>query len=336
MPELRQDPATKEWVIIATERMQRPHEFRRAAARPAQPEYDPNCPFCPGLERQTPPELMARRNTGAANEPGWTVRVIPNKFAALVPQGNTERLLLDGFFLQMEGVGYHEVVIETPVHNRCIHRMSPAEVEEILHAYRDRYLGLRRDRRLKLILIFKNHGENAGTSLTHPHSQIVATPVVPAYVRRKCEEAIRYYDATGRCLYVDILKAEVRSGQRVILETDCFLVFHPFASQVPFGTWIVPKRHRPSFGQATIDELRDLATVLKESLSRLAKLLNDPDYNYVIHSAPVDGEDDDYFLWHLEIVPRLTRIAGFEIGSGMRINTACPEETARAMREITA
>jgi UDPglucose--hexose-1-phosphate uridylyltransferase len=334
MPELRQDPATKEWVIIATERMQRPHEFRRAAARPAQPEYDPECPFCPGREGRTPPELLSRRETGAANEPGWSVRVIPNKFAALVPVGNTERLLLDGFFRHMDGVGYHEVVIETAGHNRFIHSMSQAEVEEVLHAYRDRYLGLRQDRRVKLILIFKIHGEAAGTSLKHPHSKIVATPVVPAYVRRKCEEAIRYFDATGRCLYMDILNAEAQSGQHVILETDCFLVFHPFASHVPFETWIVPKRHRPSFGQASMEELRDLAAILKESLHRLAGLLNDPDYNYVIHSAPVDGEDEEYFLWHLEIVPRLTQIAGFEIGSGMRINTACPEETARAMREI--
>jgi UDPglucose--hexose-1-phosphate uridylyltransferase len=209
--------------------------------------------------------------------------------------------------------------------------MAPTEVEEVLHAYRDRYLTLRQDRRIRLILIFKNHGAAAGTSLRHPHSQIVATPVVPAYVRRKCEEAIRYFDATGRCLYMDILKAEQQSGQRVIFETGGFLVFHPFASQVPFETWIVPKRLRPSFGQISIEELRDLAAVLRESLRRLAGLLNDPDYNFVIHSAPVDGEDEEYFLWHLQIVPRLTQIAGFEIGSGMRINTACPEETARAM-----
>jgi UDPglucose--hexose-1-phosphate uridylyltransferase len=288
------------------------------------------------LEARTPPELLARRDTGAANEPGWSVRVIPNKFAAVVPEGSTERLLLDNFFRQMAGVGHHEVVIETPVHNRFIRSMSLAEVKEVLYAYRDRYLSLRQDRRVKLILIFKNHGEGAGTSLTHPHSQIVATPVVPAYVRRKCEEAIRYFDATGRCLYVDILKAEGQSGQRVILESDCFLVFHPFASHVPFETWIVPKQHRPSFGQVTVEELGDLAVVLKESLGRLAGLLNDPDFNYVIHSVPVDGEDEEYFLWHLEIVPRLTRIAGFEIGSGMRINTACPEETARSMREITS
>lgn len=334
MPELRQDPATKEWVIIATERMQRPHDFRRAAKRPTQPEYDPGCPFCPGSEGLTPPELLARRESGVADQRGWSVRVIPNKFAALVPEGNTERLMLDGFFRQMDGIGYHEVVIETPVHNRFVHLMSEPEVEGVLHAYRDRFISLREDRRVRLILIFKNHGEAAGTSLSHPHSQIVATPVVPAYVRRKCEEAVRYYDATGRCLYMDILKAEHGSGQRIVLESGCFLVFHPFASQVPFETWIVPKRHRPSFSQISTDELRDLAVVLRQSLRRLAGLLNDPDYNFVIHSAPVDGEDEEYFLWHLVIVPRLTRIAGFEIGSGMRINTACPEQTARALREF--
>jgi UDPglucose--hexose-1-phosphate uridylyltransferase len=168
----------------------------------------------------------------------------------------------------MDGVGYHEVVVETPCHNRFLHLMEPSEVEDILLAYRDRYLGLRQDRRVKLILIFKNHGEAAGTSLTHPHSQIVATPVVPAYVRRKCEEAIRYYDATGRCLYMDILKAELHSGQRVILESDDFLVFQPYASQVPFQTWIVPKRHRPSFGLVSVEEIRDLAAVLTDSLRR--------------------------------------------------------------------
>lgn len=334
MPQLRQDPATKEWVIIATERMKRPHELRRSTERPAQAEFDAGCPFCPGSESRTPPEILARREGGSSNEPGWTVRVIPNKFAALKPDGSLERVLLDNFFHQMDGVGCHEVVIETPVHNRFLHTMSEAEVEEVLHAYRERYIALRSDHRLKLILIFKNHGEAAGTSLCHPHSQIVATPVVPAQVRRKCEEAIRYHDATGRCLYTDILQAEVASGRRVIRDSEYFIVFHPFASQVPFETWILPKRHRPSFGQASSKELHDLACVLREAIGRIAELLNDPDYNFVIHSAPVDGEDNEYFLWHIQIVPRLTQIAGFEIGSGMRINTARPEETARAVREM--
>ena len=336
MPELRQDPATKEWVVIATERMKRPHEFRRETLRLAEPEYDRACPFCPGNETMTPPELLARRHSGAADEPGWRVRAFTNKFSALAPAGSMQRRMEGGFFRLMDGVGYHEVIVETPIHNRHLHCMDVEEVEEILHAYRDRYLALREDKRVKLILIFKNHGEAAGTSLVHPHSQIVATPVVPAQVRRKCEEAIRYYDSTGRCLYCDMLGAERTSGTRVIRESDGFLAFQPFASQVPFETWILPKRHRPCFGQISIEEVRELAQILKDILARLAALLNDPDYNYVLHSAPTDAEDEEYFLWHLQIVPRLTRIAGFEIGSGMRINTASPEETAEAMRNAAA
>jgi UDPglucose--hexose-1-phosphate uridylyltransferase len=329
MPELRQDPATKEWVVIATERAKRPDDFRRHASRSPQPEHDPHCPFCPGNEALTPPELVSDVASGRR----WQVRVIPNKFAALTPEGNTQRTMLESFFLKMDGVGHHEVVIETPVHNRFIPAMEESEVRAVLEAYRQRFLALKEDRRVKMILIFKNHGEAAGTSLVHPHSQIVATPVVPSYVRRKYEEAIRYYDATGRCLYSDILDAERSSGQRVIFQTEGFLVFQPFASHSPFETWIVPKRFHASFGQVGVDDVAELAAVLRNVLARLSAALNDPDYNFVLHSAPVDGEDEEYFLWHLEIIPRLTRIAGFEIGSGMRINIARPEDTARALRE---
>jgi UDPglucose--hexose-1-phosphate uridylyltransferase len=333
MPELRQDPTTKEWIIIATERAKRPHDFRSTAKRAAQPAYDEACPFCPGHELETPPEVLARRERGAANEPGWQLRVIPNKFAALLPEGSTTRRVRHDFFREMDGVGYHEVIVESPTHNRFIPAMERDEVEAILHAYRDRCVALREDRRVKLIMIFRNHGEAAGTSLLHPHSQLVATPVIPGYVRRKYEEATRYCDATGHCLYCDLLEAERQDAERVLLESESFVVFHPFASHTPFETWIVPKQHRPVYGQVSMEEVRDLAGVLKEVLWWLAELLNDPDYNYVFHCAPVDGENEEYYHWHLQIVPRLTRIAGFEIGSGMRINTARPEQTAQFWRE---
>ena len=333
MPELRQDPATKEWIIIATERTKRPDDFQRKDVVRSQPLFEETCPFCPGHEADTPSEVLARRDAGAANGPGWKVRVIPNKFPALVPRGSTQRRVHQDFFHEMDGLGYHEVIIETPLHNRFVHLMDRDEVEAILLAYRDRFLTLRADRHIKLILIFKNHGEGAGTSLAHPHSQLVATPVVPAYLRRKYEEAVRYYDVTGRCVYCDMAEAERRAAERIILETEHFLVFHPFASQSPFETWVLPKRHRPSFGQVTLEEISDLACVLRNVLGGLAQLLNDPDYNYVLHSAPVDGENEDYYLWHLQILPRLTHIAGFEIGSGMRINIARPEDTARFIRE---
>jgi UDPglucose--hexose-1-phosphate uridylyltransferase len=259
--------------------------------------------------------------------------VVPNKFAALTPEGDPRRRDDGPLFREMDGVGHHEVIIETPVHNRFIPLMEDPEIERVVQAYRERYLALRQDKRVKLILIFKNHGEAAGTSLEHPHSQLVAAPVVPASLRRKHDEAIRYYDATGRCLYCDVVEAERGAGERVILETGDFLVFHPFASGSPFETWIAPKRHCPSFGQITLEECRALAVVLKTTLARLAKALNDPDYNFVIHTAPVGDEDEEYYLWHIQILPRLTTAAGFEIGSGMRINIAKPEETARFLRE---
>jgi UDPglucose--hexose-1-phosphate uridylyltransferase len=326
MPELRQDPTTKEWIIIATERAKRPLDFRSAVEKPVLPAYDEDCPFCPGHEARTPSESLVRRRSGG--EPGWTVRVVPNRFPALVPGGSRARHMVQDYFRKMDGFGYHEVIIETAVHNRTMPLMELDEIEAVLDAYRDRYLTLREDRRLKLILIFKNHGEAAGTSLLHPHSQLVATPVVPGHIRRKYEEAMRYCDATGHCLYCDLLDAERRDCARILLETPHFLIFHPFASQSPFETWIVPRRHQPAYGQIRSEEARDLAGVLKEVLGRMAELLNDPDYNYVIHSSPVDGEDEEYYHWHLEIMPRLTRIAGFEIGAGMRINTAMPEDTA--------
>lgn len=334
MPELRQDPTTKEWIIIATERAKRPHDFRRFKRREPRPPFEEGCPFCPGREQQTPSEVLAYREAGGVDSPGWTVRVIPNKFPALVPRGSLERRVRDGLFWAMDGVGYHEVIIETPVHNRFIPLMEEWEVERVIHAYRERYLALREDRRVKLILIFKNHGEAAGTSLAHPHSQVVATPVVPASIRRRYDEAVRYYDVTGRCLYCEIVEEERKAGERVILETEDFLVFHPFASQSPFETWIAPKRHRSSFGQITLEECRGLAAVLRSTLAKLAKALNDPDYNYAIHTAPIGDEDEEYYLWHIQILPRLTTVAGFEIGSGMRINVAQPEDTARFLREV--
>jgi UDPglucose--hexose-1-phosphate uridylyltransferase len=329
MSELRQDPATKDWVIVATERMKRPHEFRRAEPRVALPGHDPKCPFCPGNESLTPGEKLR-----LPDGDGWGVRVVPNKFAALMPEGETQRERTGDFFLQMRGVGHHEVVIETRCHSRFFALMEAAEVELVLRAYRARYVALHEDPRIKLIVIFKNHGEQAGTSLVHPHSQIVATPVVPAYVRRKCEEALRYYDATGRNLHADIFAAERKDGSRVVTENSHFFVFHPFASRAPFETWIAPFRQRPSFGMVGDEELAALAQVLRSTLAGLAAMLNDPDFNFVIHSAPLDEDDEEYFCWHVQIVPRLTHIAGFEIGSGMYITTASPEQTAEAARGL--
>ncbi len=266
----------------------------------------------------------------------WAVRVFPNKFAVLKGQGAPRRREQDTLFREMDGVGFHEVIVETPLHNRFIRLMDDNEVHQVLSAYQARYLTLRQDPRIKYIIIFKNYGEAAGTSLEHPHSQLVATPVAPMLLRRKYEVAIGHFDDTGRCLYCDLVEAELKSKSRVILETTRLVVFHPFASRVPFETWVAPKGHQPSFGQITSEDMGELAQVLRRVLHGLYQALGDPDYNYIIHSAPAEDEKKQYYLWHLQILPRLAKIAGFELGSGIFVTTMVPEESAAFMRNVMA
>jgi len=288
------------------------------------------CPFCPGHEASTPDEVFRLPDSSAA---AWTVRVTSNKYPAVGSTGRLERREQGPLFREMDGVGIHEVIIETPSHDRRLPLMTDREVADVLIAYQARYRALREDPRLKYIIIFKNHGEAAGTSLAHPHSQLVATPVPPILLRRKYEVAIAHYDDTGRCLYCDIAEEERKAKSRVVLETDRFLVFHPFASRVPFETWIMPKRHQPSFGQVSEEDLRELAPVLRRTLRALYDRLGDPDFNFMIHSAPIEDENKDYYLWHLQILPRLATIAGFELGSGIYISTLRPEDSAAVIRE---
>ena len=334
MPELRQDPATKQWVIIASERAKRPHDFLKPAPPLSIPPYKADCPFCPGNESMTPPESMAYRRGGPANGPGWWVRAIPNKFSALVPEGNLTRKEEDDFFRKMDGVGQHEVIIETPDHNKCIALMEDRQVEEIVLAYRERYMALREDSRFKLIIIFKNHGLHAGTSLEHPHSQLVAMPIVPLSIRYRFEKAASHYDDNGTCVYCDIIREGLRVRSRLILETERFLSFHPFASRAPFETWILPKEHHASFGSISMNDAKEFARMLKTVLSTMYRALNNPDYNYIIHTAPIKDEQEEYFHWHLQILPRLVTPAGFELGTGMFINAAIPEETAAFIRDF--
>jgi len=323
--EIRQDPATEEWVIMARERAKRPHDFMRQQAKPEQPAFSRSCPFCPGNEAMTQPETLSYRDEKTGS---WRVRVFTNRFPALTPEGSTKRREEEGFFLGMDGVGVHEVIVETPEHNRPLALMEDDGIEEVLRAYQERYNALSRLPFVRLLIIFKNQGPSAGTSLEHPHSQLIATPVIPKHIRMKYEVAVRHYDNTGRCLYSDLLDHELRAGKRVVMETERFGVFHPFASHQPFETWVVPKTHQASFSNASAEDLKDLARVLRY------RGLNNPDFNYVIDTAPVGGENKNYYLWHVRIIPRLTEIAGFEIGSGININTALPEETAQFMREL--
>ncbi|MBI3696174.1 MAG: galactose-1-phosphate uridylyltransferase [Acidobacteria bacterium] len=328
MPELRQDPSTKEWVIIAKERAKRPHEFQRPASAPRASVS--GCVFCPGSEDKTPPELWRFPYRSAA----WEVRVVPNKFPALSSEASGVRQEIAPLYHRMDGFGYHEVIIETPHHDRPMPLMEHEEVKRVLLVFRDRYWALREDWRVKLVLIFKNHGPTAGTSLEHPHCQVIATSIIPSHIRRKYEVATQHYDDTGRCIYCDIVHTEKESGERVVRESEHFLVLEPFASRSPFETWLAPLRHNSCLGRITDPELDDLASVLRETLARLYYGLNNPDFNLVVHTAPVEDETKPYYLWHIQILPRLATPAGFEIGSGIYVNPCVLEEAAAFLRGV--
>ena len=266
---------------------------------------------------------------------GWRTRVVPNLYPALTPEGSAARQVEEGIFKKIGGIGVHEVIVETPLHNTSLAELGMTEVADVLYTYRARYNNLKTLPYVRFISIFKNQGRGAGTSLTHPHSQLIATPIAPPYVRRKLDIALQYYDEMGSCLYCDLFQHEIQVGKRVTTETKSFLAFHPYASRSPFETWIVPKQHETSFGLVSDVALPELAGLLKNTLMRLRSLLGNFDFNYVICSSPTEDENNHYYDWHLIIVPRLTTPAGFELGSGIPINTAAPEQTADFIRKVT-
>ncbi|MBI2860429.1 MAG: galactose-1-phosphate uridylyltransferase [Chloroflexi bacterium] len=331
MSELRQDPTTKIWVIVAPERAQRPQQEVKKRRVEELPPYDPACPFCPGNEDKTPDEVF--RIPVATESPAWDVRVVPNRYAALIPACGVARREHGRFFRRMEGFGVHEVIIESPSHNTPMALMPYEQVEKVLLSYQERYNYLKRNRMLRFITIFKNHGWASGTSLAHPHSQLVATPIIATHYHQKFDIAHDYYSDEASCLYCDLIASEMEQGQRVIAETAQFMVFQPYASRVPFETWIIPKDHYASFGLYPSENLGDLARALKDVLLCLYHELDNPAFNYTLDTSTTADEDDPYYHWHLRIVPRLTTIAGFEIGSGIYINSSLPEETSRRMKE---
>ena len=330
MSHLRQNVITKDWVIFATERSKRPHEFARSHddMPPELPIYKHNCPFCKGNENPSETEYLR-----IEDERGWRIRIIPNKYPALSPVGDRIRHS-EGIHRSITGVGYHEVLIEHPDHNATIAFMEISDVINILKAYRQRYNIIRLDQRIESIIIFKNHGEGAGTSLEHPHSQITATPVVPSQIRYRMIEAASYFDDVGECLFCYTLRDELRSKERIVLETEYFVAFIPYAALSPFHLWVFPRNHTSSFGEINEAEIADLAYTLKTVLAKLFYGLNNPACNYTIRSLPTDGRQSDYFHWYLAIVPRVSQTAGFELGSGMYINTAMPEDSAKFLRDV--
>jgi len=330
LPELRKDPIVGRWVIIATERAKRPSDFIREKVQIRGTGF---CPFCYGNESKTPPEIMAYRNDGSArNAPGWTLRVVANKFPALGIEGTLNRQG-DGLYDRMNGVGAHEVIIETPEHAMTLATLPVERVEQVLWSYRDRMLDLGKDRRFKYMMIFKNHGEAAGASLEHTHSQLIALPVVPRRVREEIDGARKHYASKERCIFCDVIRQEIESGIRVVEENSDFIVLSPYAPRFPFELWILPKNHQSAFERSQKREFERLAAILKDMLTRLDNVLDYPAYNYIIHTSPVLERADDYYHWHLEIMPKLTKVAGFEWGTGFYINPTPPEEAAKFLRE---
>lgn len=336
MPELRKDPITQEWVIIATERARRPSDFTHLTiAEPDKPDYSPTCPFCPGKETMTPPEIVSFRQSREANAPDWWVRVVPNKFPALAIEGSLNKRG-SGMYDMMNGVGAHEVIIETPKHHLDPATLEQSQMAEVLWMFRERYLDLRKDTRFKYILVFRNHGKVAGASLEHPHSQLVATPMIPIDVVNEMQGAERYYQYHDRCIWCDMVQQELDQKSRVVVETEHFLAFEPFASKFPFETWLLSKTHQSSFAAMSRDEVTEFAGIMQDALGRISRCLNSPPYNFAIHTAPCDREDSDYFHWHMVIMPRLTIAAGFEMGTGIYINVTSPEDAAMFLREAIA
>ena len=339
MPELRKDPIIGRWVIIATERARRPDQF---SGHIHDPEETKVCPFCEGREAKTPSEVYAiRPRNPDRNGPGWDLRVFPSISPFLRVEGDLDRRG-NGVYDVMNGVGAHEIVIETNQHIANMADLSEDQITRVLNCYSDRILDLEKDSRLKYVLVFKNYGKGSGgTGIRHARSQLIATPVNPKRVKEELAGARQYYEYHERCVFCDLIKQELAQKERVILDFDGFVAVSPFAARFPFETWILPKKHCCDYTCMDLESRRNLARVLKAVLLKLKIGLNDPDYNYVIHTAPFRRQkvgywktiDQDYH-WHIEIMPRLTKVAGFEWGTGFYICPLPPEETAKFLREV--
>jgi len=330
MSELRKDPVIGRWVIISTERGKRPMDF---APAPPPTRKGGFCPFCAGNEDKTPPEILAYRgNNGSPDTPDWHIRVVPNKYPALKVEGELGK---EGFgvFDKVNGVGAHEVIIETPNHEETLSTISTKQFEEVLWAYRDRLVDLKKDDRLKYALIFKNHGETAGATLEHSHSQLIALPIIPKRVVEELDGSLEYYNYKERCIFCDIVRQEITQGERVVAEDRDFLAICPYAPKAPFEVWLLPKGHESNFENCQKHQYEGLARLFPEVLKRMDKVLNNPPYNFILHTAPLKVNNVPHYHWHFEIMPRLVKTAGFEWGSGFYINPTPPEEAAKFLRD---
>ena len=331
MPDLRKDPIVGRWVIIAKNRAKRPHDLADGSALRPRSSF---CPFCEGHESHTPGEIVAYRHTGTHRDrPGWRVRVVPNKFPALEIEGDLNKRG-QGIYDMMRGVGAHEVIIESPKHLVSSTDLDHENLREVLWMCRDRLLDLKKDPRLVYGMIFKNVGAAAGASLEHTHSQLIVTPIVPINVVEEINGSQEFYRYRGRCVFCDMVEQEVVFEKRLVLDSPHFVAFCPFAARFPFETWIVPTGHASHYETLTRDASDELARVLKRVLEKIETALDRPAYNYIVHTAPFDTQSLAHYHWHIEIIPRVTKTAGFEWGTGFYINPVPPEESATFLRGL--
>lgn len=313
-------------MILAPERSGRPAGTRRHH-RPDLPFFESGCPFCPGNEHMTPPEIAR-----VPNDEQWRHRVVPNRFPALTADGSPE---INGneHDREMGGLGAQEVVIESPLHDERLDEMDVDRIDSLLRLWRDRTRTLSAEPWVRAVVVFKNFGIRSGMTLDHPHSQIMAMAVCPPELRLRSDVAEAYLAEHGRNVYADILEDELGSGERLVAVRDSFAAVTPFASRVPFETWILPREQQASFAELRDDQVPELAAMVKSVLSSLRRGAKDPDYNLVVQSAPVGEESSLSSRWHLVVMPRIATAAGFELGSGMSINCVAPEQAASMMRE---
>ncbi len=330
MPELRKDPVLGRWIIISKERGSRPVDF-------VVEEYATKggfCPLCPGNENTTPPEVLVygREPSSLSNTPGWNLRVVPNKYPALVIEGDVDKEGV-GIFDRMNGIGAHEVLVESPVHDETFIDLPPERMVQVFWAFRDRILDLGRDPRFKYVMVFKNSGRAAGASLEHSHSQLIALPILPRMIVSELEGSLSYYKYKERCIYCDVIRQELKEDIRVVCQNDDFVTLMPFAPRSPFEMWILPKKHSSSYITLPDSSFHSLTEIFSESMRRLNACIPNVPYNFVLHGAPLRSEALDYFHWHFEIRPKLSTIAGFEWGSGFYINSMPPEDAAQYLKD---
>lgn len=329
---MRYNVATRDWVVVAPGRARRPEDFH--AGKPAitadRPAHRADCPFCPGGEVNTPGETARFCDAGGE----WLVRAFPNRYPALTAEAEEGSPQGTLFQRRRFGSGVHEVVAESRLHNMTLALQSEDEIELVLRAWQERSQELFHKRELEHLVVFKNHGVSAGSSLEHPHSQIIGLPVLPSSVRRRFDDAFRFFQKGKGCVFCEMVRVEAEERSRVVVESYGFLAFVPFASDAPYSVWIMPKRHNHCFALSERSELRELAGVVKQVLARLYQGLRDPDYNLIVRSANPPGPGSHFFHWYITVVPRLSRMAGFELGTGMFIRSSLPEADAAFLRGL--